>query len=756
MPRREGKPARRESAGASRTPSRRGSEPRPGAGRSRSASFPAPENGEAYRISSPWGFVRGVHVEYDPAIGRFRGIPRVWRDSGVFPPGMVSDQPPEQLGPRPGPRLSRPPANTGSPILSAAEETWRPEAGPDGAGARGVAPPAPPSPQPAESEYSTVSNAVSLQPYERQLEFHTGVISSRFYTTQSAREVPLFASVPTYAPDALPPELEVGLPPREILKALQERRDVYISKPLAFKHDTHVQVDPTSSTGFSGLPREWVEKLEKAGVDLREANIDDITAIMDNIYAHGQEKRAPGASGAEDPMLCAVGEYHRPEKGPGRRSGPARKRSAGAAPEDSSAGPTVSIVAPLGPPKPRIPKFSSLPTAEEVNSLFDRIGRLFTEVDHPAELFADRVLIGRGSSGHVYRAVEKSSNRVVAIKVVSTEHFLIDDRVKAATKPAGGADAAGAASSTASAGSKSSCASSDSTSSSLHQATESQSRGTGQDDSFASLKNEVALMFLSKHRNVVELYSVFLSFKTKEIYIVMEYMNAGCLTNILTRHRYIRKERIIQQIVRDTLQALAFLHREHRIYRDLKSDNLLIKVERAKAPAGGGGARPDKGDKGDKPDRAAIQNGFVVDPAPRTQKHYCLKLSDFGFACQLTSEQATRKSVVGTPFWMAPELIRGWNYTSKVDIWSLGVLCLELAQSYPPYIELPPLKAIIQIVTQPPPTLRHPERWSADFADFLTHCFEKDPEQRWSCDQLLQHPWITAVGDSPLDLEEYL
>lgn len=149
-----------------------------------------------------------------------------------------------------------------------------------------------------------------------------------------------------------------------------------------------------------------------------------------------------------------------------------------------------------------------------------------------------------------------------------------------------------------------------------------------------------------------------------------------------------------------SLQGLSFMHRHHRLHRDIKSDNILVDLE-----------------------------GRV-------------KLADFGFAVGLTSEEAKRKSVVGTPYWMAPELIRGLEYDAKVDVWSLGITALEMADGEPPLIDEQPLRALLLITINPSPTLEQPKGWSECFNHFLKRCMMIRPEQRASAEQLLLHPFI--------------
>lgn len=162
-----------------------------------------------------------------------------------------------------------------------------------------------------------------------------------------------------------------------------------------------------------------------------------------------------------------------------------------------------------------------------------------------------------------------------------------------------------------------------------------------------NLKNELALQRLCSHENIVALRDCFLW--NNKLWIAMELMDAGCLTEILGPDIDFPEE-CIAYVCRNILQALAYLHRNNKLHRDIKSDNVLINS------------------KGE------------------------IKLADFGFAVGLTKEHDRRKSVVGTPFWMAPELIRGAEYDGSVDIWSLGITCLEMADGEPPYYREPPLR----------------------------------------------------------------
>ncbi|KAJ4455058.1 putative Serine/threonine-protein kinase pakC [Paratrimastix pyriformis] len=219
----------------------------------------------------------------------------------------------------------------------------------------------------------------------------------------------------------------------------------------------------------------------------------------------------------------------------------------------------------------------------------------------------------------------------------------------------------------------------------------------------AAIENEIAMMRLSSHPNIVVFYDAFLCAApgnpNVDLWIAMEYLSGGSLTQLITTNGAL-PESHIATICREVLRALQFLHSQHRIHRDIKSDNLLL------------------GDQGQ------------------------VKLADFGYCAQLSDETRKRHSVVGTPYWMAPELIQGFEYDMKVDIWSLGILALESAEGEPPFLQEPPMRALFLIATSPPPALRDRTRWSPNFHHFLSLCLQRDPTQRPTAAQLLEHPFI--------------
>lgn len=221
------------------------------------------------------------------------------------------------------------------------------------------------------------------------------------------------------------------------------------------------------------------------------------------------------------------------------------------------------------------------------------------------------------------------------------------------------------------------------------------------------LSTEIQIMKTSKHPNIIEYIDSYIV--DKKLWVVMEFMGAGCLTEVLDQFDagVHMTEAQIAFVCKANLKGLSYVHSMHRIHRDIKSDNILL---------GSDGS---------------------------------CKIADFGYAAQLTQEKAKRVTIVGTPYWMAPELIRGQNYDQKVDIWSLGIMVMEMAEGDPPYMDFPPLRALFLITTKGIPGLKHPEKWSTEFKDFVAQCLEKDAENRPTADQLLFHPFIVNYADRP-------
>lgn len=488
------------------------------------------------------------------------------------------------------------------------------------------------------------------------------------------------------------------------------------------RHEVHVRLDPENPTGFSGLPRAWETILMYSGI-LRDEAMANPEAVIDvlnfskvsdpTVRRRGtlrssvnralppiylEKMKTPSITSfdeASDGFLSDGGSSNIDvsSHSSSSNSGVVRVSRMASNGTDKSLRPArrssqYKVTSHLGP-LPPIPssaigrlRVSESPVpqpsqAEELttDSMENLIGSerivdlpdgipddldINFRDDDPFKLFTRMEQIGQGSCGNVYRAVD-SNGRFVALKKVKPES----------------------------------------------------------DRDWKLYKFEVHVMQDQySSDNLVDCYDAFRC--GDELWIVMEYVSAGTLADLLSArrasdfHRSQKEgeaasevsridESIIAYICREVLRGLDSLHTIRRLHRDIKGDNILLDMD-----------------------------GSV-------------KVADFGFCAELSRGSGKRNTVVGTPYWMAPEVIRGANYDCKVDIWSMGILALECAEGKPPHLDASPIRAMFLIATQGAPELSEPSCWSRGMREFISLCCSVKAADRPTARQALAHPFIALA-----------
>lgn len=230
----------------------------------------------------------------------------------------------------------------------------------------------------------------------------------------------------------------------------------------------------------------------------------------------------------------------------------------------------------------------------------------------------------------------------------------------------------------------------------------------GEDD-LSDFMIEIDILSECKHENIVQLHEAF--FTNSKLWMLIEYCDGGAVDSIMVELEKPLTEPQIAYVCQHMCRGLQFLHKNKVIHRDLKAGNVLLTM------AGG------------------------------------VKLADFGVSAKNKTTLQKHDTFIGTPYWMAPEVVlcetfRDNPYDFKVDIWSLGITLIELAQMEPPNHEMSPMRVLLKIQKSDPPKLDQPSKWSKNFNEFIAKALVKDPTQRPTSDDLLQLPFISEDLDS--------
>ena len=453
------------------------------------------------------------------------------------------------------------------------------------------------------------------------------------------------------------------------------RGEIKISAPAQFRHITHIGYNQESGE-FEGLPPEWAVMLTCSTITREEQaqNPEFVLKVLefqqkqlglqddDDDDDDGELSPRPVSPRAAPPArptggppgMSSSGDLPRgvPPAGARPPAPPSNPKPAGGLstgaprtppPQPPPKAPSTGPTATPAPPPPSAVK-PSPPTpvlTRPATSTGDFSLADLVSSDDPRKIYTDFKEIGKGVSGTVNLATDMRTGMLVAVK-----QMVISRQAKKEV-----------------------------------------------------LRNEILLMKQCHHHaivNFIEAYGV-----GPELWVVMEYIDGGALTDVIFANENVMTENHIAAICKIVLEGLEYLHTrpEAIIHRDIKSDNILVGTDAS------------------------------------------IKITDFGFSAQVSAQQQKRQTVAGTSYWMAPEVIKGELYGPKVDIWSLGIMAHEMWEGEPPYMDKDPIKALFLIVSKGRPPFKK-QNTSAQFSNFVEQCTRMEPDDRPTATELLKHPFF--------------
>ncbi|CBQ71149.1 probable Cla4-p21-activated kinase [Sporisorium reilianum SRZ2] len=463
-----------------------------------------------------------------------------------------------------------------------------------------------------------------------------------------------------------------------------------VSSPTNFVHQVHVGFDPISGA-FTGLPEQWSKLLTTSAIT-REDYEKNPQAVLDVLEFYTDiQKRERDDFGLGTPTMN-LQPGRNPNEMASASSAPRFKAGtgfAGSSGADSAS--SLSKEAPqYGAAKPPSDAFRSTPASASSSGASSLRPSPASMVRRPSD-------DGRGQGASSPASSQASSSRLAERRISTMSEAQIMEKLRSVVsqddpnmlyskikKVGQGASGSVFVAKTLATGQRVAIKTMD----------------LSQQPRKELIVNEILVMKESQHPNIVNFLNSFLV-RNNELWVIMEYMEGGALTDVIDNNTL--EEDQIAAICLETCKGLEHLHSQSIIHRDIKSDNVLLNA-----------------------------SGQV-------------KITDFGFCAKLTDQKSKRATMVGTPYWMAPEVVKQKEYGAKVDIWSLGIMAIEMIENEPPYLDEEPLKALYLIATNGTPTLKKPETLSKNLKSFLAVCLCADVKSRASADELLHHPFLQSA-----------